>query len=162
MTYEAYRYIFIIGAVLSAVMLLTSVLLFFLLKIPRVVGDLSGATARRAIKDIRNQNEQSGDKLFKTSHVNRERGRITDRMTPSGRLLRTEEGRNGGAMATEKISTMRLQQEAPSAETTVLNAASEETTVLYQAPPETPCQAEAPVFEIEYEITFLHTEEIIA
>ena len=88
MTYEMYRYVFLGGAIAAGVMLAVSILLFFLLKIPKVIGDLSGRTARRAIDDIRRQNEESGDKTYKSSAVNLQRGKVTDKITKSGRLLR--------------------------------------------------------------------------
>ena len=167
MTYEVYRYIFIGGAALAGIMLLVSLLLFFLLHIPAVIGDLTGATARKAIEDIRSQNTKSGDKTYKSSQVNRERGRVTDKMTPSGRLLRHPSGEYGGAMATEKISTSRLNTEAEeSFATTLLEqpAVSNETTVLTpDAGGETTVLAENQItFQIVYEITFVHTNEVIS
>ena len=109
MSYEIYRYIFYGGAILAAVMLAVTVLLFFVYKIPTVIGDLTGANARKAIENIRNQNESSGDKLYKTSQVNRERGKLTDKISPSGSLMKDPSGiLGGGAMATEKISTQQL------------------------------------------------------
>lgn len=165
MTYDIYRYIFMGGAVLSGVMLVVSILLFFLLKIPHVLGDLTGRNARKAIESIRNQNELSGDKLYKTSQVNRERGKLTDKISPSGSLMRDPSGvlGGGGAMATEKISTQELPPQANETtvldtanETTVLNSEAGETTLL-DAQPDT-----APVFQIEYEITYIHSEEVIA
>ena len=170
MSYEIYRYIFYGGAILAAVMLAVTVLLFFVYKIPTVIGDLTGANARKAIENIRNQNESSGDKLYKTSQVNRERGKLTDKISPSGSLMRDPSGvLGGGAMATEKISTQELPQVDEttvlesdattvlgSNETTVLgNASAGETTVLVAE--DTPA-----VFQIEYEITFIHTNEVIA
>ena len=167
MTYEVYRYIFIGGAALASVMLLVSLLLFFLLHIPAVIGDLTGATARKAIEDIRSQNTKSGDKTYKSSQVNRERGRVTDKMTPSGRLLRHPSGEYGGAMATEKISTSRLNAEAEeSFATTLLEQpmVSNETTVLTpESIGETTVLAENQItFQIVYEITFVHTNEVIS
>ena len=170
MSYEIYRYIFYGGAILAAVMLAVTVLLFFVYKIPTVIGDLTGANARKAIENIRNQNESSGDKLYKTSQVNRERGKLTDKISPSGSLMRDPSGiLGGGAMATEKISTQELPQVdetsvLESNETTVLSA--NETTVLDTsgAGETTVLVAEdiPAVFQIEYEITFIHTDEVIA
>lgn len=180
MTYEVYRYIFYGAAALSVLMLAVSVVLFFVLKIPNVIGDLTGANARKAIADIRNQNEATGTKTYKPSAVNRERGKVTDKMTPSGRLLRYPSSGMGGGHDTTKISTAKLSQEALDAasETTVLEAA-EETSVLYAAPETTVLEPQAanettvldmqPVyqpenavfFEIEYEITCIHTNEVI-
>jgi len=170
LSYEIYRYIFYGGAILAAVMLAVTVLLFFVYKIPTVIGDLTGANARKAIENIRNQNESSGDKLYKTSQVNRERGKLTDKISPSGSLMRDPSGiLGGGAMATEKISTQELPQVdettvLESNETTVLSA--NETTVLDTsgAGETTVLVAEdiPAVFQIEYEITFIHTDEVIA
>ena len=185
MTYEILRYIFIGAAVLSGVMLIVSILLFILLKIPRVIGDLTGATAKKAIENIRNQNESSGDKIYKSSQVNRERGKLTDKISPSGNIAHHETNPLGGAMATTKIATQVLPSEASSNETTVLNneianettvldggttvlndAFSNETTVLNQQFDLTTVLEEqkkrSRVFEIEYEITFIHTDESIA
>lgn len=53
MTYEMYRYIFVIAAVLCGVMFGVSVLLFSLLKIPAVIGNLSGSTARKVSGRLR-------------------------------------------------------------------------------------------------------------
>lgn len=164
MTYEIYRYIFIGGAVLAGVMFVVSVLLFFVLKIPYVLGDLTGRNAKRAIENIRNRNESSGDKLYKSSKVNRERGKITDKISPSGNLIKKPSGNlGGGAMATEKISVQEFPPEAN--ETTVLDVANE-TTVLDSEVGETvllDAQSDAiPVFQIEYEITYIHTDEVIA
>lgn len=175
---QVYQYIFYGGAILAVVMLIVSVLLFFGYNIPSVIGDLTGATARKAIENIRNQNESTGDKLYKSSPVNRERGKITDKISPSGNLIKNPSEALGGAMATEKIGTQQLTAEETTvlggaAETTVLGAGAAETTVLGGAAETTVLNAEvgetsvldAPqgtVFAIEYEITLIHTDEIIA
>ena len=112
MSYDIYRYIFLISAGLAVLCLILSVILFFVLKIPRVIGDLTGSTAKKAIESIRNQNEKSGDKVHKTSYVNKQRGRITDKMTDSGKLIPTASVNEGGAMATAKISTTVLATQA--------------------------------------------------
>lgn len=187
MTYEIYRYIFIGGAVLAGVLLLVTVLLFIVLKIPTVIGDLTGATARKAIANIRNQNEVSGEKTYKSSQVNRERGTLTDKISMSGNLIRNRSGVIGGAMATEKISTQKLDVYEPSEETTVLSSGGNETTVLNMGGNETTVLNIAGggetevlsggmnigetmvlntvpmgIFEIEYEITYIHTDEVIS
>lgn len=191
MTYEVYMMIFEVGRILAILMFVVSLVLFFVLKIPAVIGDLSGATARKAIENIRNQNEESGDKAYKSSAVNKERGKLTDKISPSGSLHTTPSDKLGFSMRTEKISTQRLDVEDVG-ETTVLSAANE-TTVLSSNAGETEVLNEAPsfnettllspdlmnttgevdcgntaklspvldYFEIEQEITFIHTQEII-
>lgn len=90
----------------SGIFFVAAVVIFFVLGIPAVIGDLSGRTARRAIEDIRNRNESTGEKAYKSSAANINRGKLT-----------------------QKISTMKL--DAAGGETTVLEAeANNETTVL--------------------------------
>ena len=174
MTYDVYRYIFYGGAGLAVLCLIVALVLFFVLKIGDVIGDLTGATARKAIEQIRSQNENTGSKTYKSSHINRERGKLTDRMTPSGRISRPATSGNGEAMATSKISTQQLDAAArESYETSLLEAGaanettllqpegSGETTVLSQDEQYVP-PAEQNAFAIEYEITIVHTNERIA
>lgn len=182
MTYDVYMNIYMVGLVLAGIMLVISVILFFVLKIPAVIGDLSGATAKKAIENIRNQNEESGDKAYKSSAVNKERGRITDKISSSGSLHNEPSDKFGFAMRTEKISTQRLDTEDVD-ETTVLSNNAGETEVLNETPSfnettllslgmfatsdgadfgETCELSPLPAhFEIEQEITFIHTNEII-
>lgn len=181
MTYEIYRYIFMGGAVLAGVMALVSILVFFLSNIPMVIGDLTGANARKAIENIRSQNESSGEKTYRSSQVNRERGKLTDKISSSGRLIKNPSHslQGHGAMGTEKLNTDDLNQPNDPNETSVLSGASEttvltseltgggettvlsgegtgnETTLLSSA-------GNACGFVIEYEITYVHTDEVIA
>lgn len=169
MTYEIYRYIFIGGTILTAIMFVVTALVFIFLKIPAVIGDLTGLTARKAIEDIRLHNESTGEKTYRTSHVNMERGKITDKISSSGRLIKNPSHSLHGAMETEKISTQKFF--GTENQTTILKTGGNETTVL-------PQQNETTVlsdlnqttvldlyvgssFVVEYEITYLHTEEII-
>lgn len=208
MTYEGFRYLFIIAAIVAAVMLIVTVLLFFLFKIPSVIGDLSGATARKAIKEIREQNEKTGDKGYSPSAYNVQRGKVTDKISDSGRVNRRTTSGFGG-INTSKISTQSLIEQAQASETTVLenmqgdsttvlNPQSNETTVLNQQSNETtvlspqsnettvlspqdtsvetvqlsqcqvsdkpdnsPAVTQDTLFAIEYDITFIHTNEFI-
>ncbi|MBR6051027.1 MAG: hypothetical protein IKP68_07470 [Clostridia bacterium] len=174
MTYDIYRYIFFGGAGLAGLCLIIAVILFLVLRIPSVIGDLTGSTARKAIENIRNQNESSGDKTYKSSAVNRERGKLTDKITPTGTLIKNPTDLMGGAMATTKIGTQQLAAEAQQAyetslledngsnETTVLSSSGAgETTVLEQTAVEQGAD-NSNIFVIEYEITFIHTDEVIA
>lgn len=190
MSYEVFRIIFIGGAVLSGLCLATAVLLFFVLRIPSVIGDLTGSTARKGIENIRNKNEDAGVRTVKSSAVNQERGRVTSKMTPSGRL-RTGKGQTAGHMATNKIGTNRLlamaqESAAVSAETTLLTGEGNGTTLLAPANETTVLDgvnettvldaggfvhggetaapygggAQAGAFAVEYDITFVFSDEL--
>lgn len=104
MTYEVYHYLSIGAAVACGLMIALSVVLFFVLKIPKVISDLSGRTARRAIEDIRRQNETSGDKSHRSSFVNLHRGKVTDKISNSRRIQHPTPAGN----ATTKIATQNL------------------------------------------------------
>lgn len=163
MTYDVYMNIYNVSLILACIMLIISVILFFVLKIPAVIGDLSGVTAKKAIEGIRNQNEESGEKTYKSSLVNKERGRLTDKISPTGSLHTPLSDRLGFGMKTEKISTQQLAM-TESGETVVLNPIGE-TTVLVSTAGETEVLSvisqEFGFFQIEQEITFVHTQEII-
>ncbi len=103
MSYDIYRLIFIGAAIACGVMFLVSVTLFFVFKIPNIIGNLTGRNAKKAIEDIKRQNE-SYAYSDKTNAL------------------------NGKKKITEKISTARLDNMG---ETTVLGYNGEdETTVL--------------------------------
>ncbi|MCD7859269.1 MAG: hypothetical protein LUH51_03740 [Firmicutes bacterium] len=164
MTYEMYRYVFLGAAIACGIFLLLSIALFFVLRIPAAISDLSGRTARKAIENIRLKNEQSGDKRFQSSAINIKRGKLTDKISKSGRLLTRAEMPLEAGIVTEKISTRKLYVQldaetavlADSGETALLDAGAGITTLLDYAgyPP-------APAFAVEREITFIHTAEEI-
>lgn len=108
----------------AGVLFLVAVALFFLLNVPRLIGDISGSTAKKAIEAIRQQNENSGDKAYKPSPVNAARGKLTDKISPSGRLEQRTSGMSVGAQ-TEKFETTELLEAAQA--TTLFNNANEST-----------------------------------
>lgn len=66
--------------IIAAVFFIAAVALFFALDIPRVIGDLTGRTAKKEIANIRAQNLSGGPKAYKPSTVNRQRGKITEKI----------------------------------------------------------------------------------
>lgn len=185
MTYDVYRYIFIGAAILCGVMFAVSVLLFIFLKIPKVISDLTGATARKAIKQIREQNEASGDKGYKVSAFNEARGKLTDKISPSGNVIQQHRSQMPG-INTSKIDTQELHVDEAANQTSVLDQ-MDGTTVLNQfegttvlggenagetailSAPESPAGETSVLstvemdqaFRVEFEITYVHTNEVI-
>lgn len=159
-TYQLLRYAFLGTTIACGICLAIAVLLFFTLNIPKVVSDLTGRTARKAIENIRLQNEKSGDKSYQSSAVNLERGKLTDKISQSGRLIPNEGSAFGTGLMTEKISTQQLDAVEEVGETAVLSEQPTpdspygETAVLAQEP--------APqIFAVEFEITYIHTDEVV-
>ena len=131
MSYDQYRWIFIIAAAAAGLALVVAVVLFFVLKIPRVIGELSGRTARKAIEGIRSQTEQSGDKERKPSGT----GKLQNKPARKG---------GGSARSDDHMSTQKLAQEAeknakgrPGAPAAAPAAAAPETAILAPTLPET-------------------------
>lgn len=161
MTVELLQMLSLVFYITAGVLFLFAVALFFLLSIPRVFGDITGANARKAIENIRQQNEVSGDKAYKPSPVNAVRGKITDKISPSGRIER-KTGNFGVAVETAKLSTVQLAREAQ--ETMLLNDDQNETTVLNNSANETTVlqlEESKDGFTVDFEIGFIGTSEII-
>ena len=70
MSYDQFNMIFIIGLVFAGLFLALSIVLFFVLKVPAVVGYLTGATERKAISEIRKGN-MTGHSVAKSSVLSR-------------------------------------------------------------------------------------------
>jgi hypothetical protein len=114
--------------IIAGVFLLVAVALFFLLDVPKLIGDISGFSAKKAIKAIRQKNENSGEKAYKPSPVNVARGKTTDEISPSGKPQRKTSGTDGGVQ-TGKLSTAELLK---AAQKTAFSNTGNETTPLNQ------------------------------
>lgn len=80
MSASTWLIIAIVGFSVSGIALITSIVLFIILRIPAVIGDLTGRTSARETKAWREANAASGDKLHKPSAVNVERGKLTEKV----------------------------------------------------------------------------------
>lgn len=83
----------LVAFIVAAIALAVAVFLFFFFKIPKVMSDLSGRTARKSIAKIRNSNEKSGDKSYRSSGPNADRVKLTDTIpqTEKGKKQQPEE-----------------------------------------------------------------------
>lgn len=80
MSANTWLIIAIIGFSLSGIALIATVIMFIRLNIPAIIGDLTGRTVAREIKAMRDTNASSGDKRFRPSAVNLERGTLTEKV----------------------------------------------------------------------------------
>ncbi len=188
MTYETYRYIFIAGAVLCGIMLVISILIFIISGIPKIISDLSGATARKAIKGIHEKNAAEKAYGFGGMMPGETISGSTDRMSGTGRISHPKSAVNtfdtqayfNRTESLDNVSAVTDQTTVlhTTSETTVLNKDKEtavfpstnETTVLDQSNAGqtgklTADDGKAPIYgigvEVEYEITYIHTDEVI-
>ena len=133
MSIELLQKLSLISYIGAAALFILAVLLFFALKIPKLISDVSGRSAKKAIEQLRQQNENSGDKKYQPSAVNAARGKVTDKISPSGRL--SSASNDSGAPRTEKFATESLIPQA--SETTVLpdsNGIANNATVILEQP----------------------------
>ena len=157
-----YRVIFVVALVLAILCLIASVLIFFLLKIKDVIGDLSGATAKKAIEDIRSGNAPASPKKKKTTS-SATTGEIT------GSRSQTERMSVQAQFDNLEASEGHDPYDNYMAETSVLVPLDSETTVLSgelkndgpEEITELPHPETAPDFKVVVDITYVHSHEVI-
>lgn len=109
-----YEICFYGGLILAILLLIAAILLFILLKIPRVFGELTGRTAKKGIQDIKNNvtNDKSVAKKEQAKYYNQGTGKIKVRETVSEKTRKEN----------QDDTTDLLRPETDSEETEVLGA----------------------------------------
>lgn len=163
--------------IVAAVFFIAAVALFFALDIPRVIGDLTGRTAKKEIANIRAQNLSGGPKAYRPSTVNRQRGKITEKIGSNS----SQKSVRLAGIQTEKIGkysprdekTELLDEQTDNNETILLdnsggeNFKANETTVLNadvsqdQDFNQTTILSSEKTLTMLQEILFVHTNEFI-
>lgn len=80
MSATAWLIIAIVGFSLAGIALIVAVFMFIKMNIPSVIGDLTGKTVAREIKAMREFNNSKGNRRFRPSKVNLERGTLTEKV----------------------------------------------------------------------------------
>ena len=80
MSATTWMIIAIVGFSLAGIAFIAAIFMFIKMNIPAIIGDLSGKTVAREIKAMREANVLSGDKRFRPSKVNLERGTLTEKV----------------------------------------------------------------------------------
>lgn len=162
MTVELLQTLSIAAYIAAGVFILIAVALFFLFDVPKLYGNISGRTAKKAIEKIRQKNENTGSNAYQTSVVNTERSKLTDKITLSGRLTPQTAGLPMG-IGTEKFSTSALSPQFN--ETTVLSGnvfqGSSETTLLVNEEYGIKSTVIDGTFSVDVEMSFTGSSEII-
>lgn len=143
MTYDEYRTIFYIALAAFVIMLITTIVIFIVLKIPNVIGSLSGKNARKAIADIARKQNESHTAVTSS-------GPVAPSYDLTGRTVgQTSHTAETGAEGSEETVVLSDETMVLSDETMVL---SDETVVLDTA---------LSSFTITRQIEFIHTQECI-
>lgn len=86
-TAEILSLISTISFVIAAISFVLAAFFWFYFKIPSVIGDLSGRTAKKSIARMRASNERAGGQGYKPSAANASRGKLTVTMQHSRGLV---------------------------------------------------------------------------
>lgn len=158
----------IISFVVAGISLVLAVFFWFFFKIPTVIGDLSGRTARKSIARMRAANEKTGNKSYKESKTNAARGKLTDTIKDSGKLKKNavkDDDRPETGLLTENKA-----DEVSSEATGLLNDEDEATGLLVNedvtAPLDSPIQKTekrkgGKKLKMLDEVIIIHTDEVI-
>ena len=163
----------IISFAVAGVCLVLAIFFWFFFKIPTVIGDLSGRTARKSIAKMRAANEKTGAKSYKESKTNAERGKLTGTMPDSGKLKQktvADDGKPETGLLAENLAD-GLESEATGVLDEATGILEGETTGLLvdenaTAPLDTPVN-KLPVrsggkkLEMIEEVMLVHTDEVI-
>lgn len=156
---EVLSIISIVSFVLAGVFLILAVFFWIKFGIPKIIGDLTGRTAKASIAKMRENNEKTGVKSFKPSAGNIERGKLTE--TASGFNEEATEKLDSSSIQPETgiLSDNKAEAEADAPETDLLDAG---TALLDEKEPITPIvHTNSSNIKIKDEITFIHTDEVI-
>lgn len=87
---EVLSMISLISFIVSGVCFALVLFFWFKFKIPTVIGDLSGRTARKSIAKLRETNEKTGSKSYRASSINASRGKLTGAVGNSEKLAKEQ------------------------------------------------------------------------
>ena len=141
----------IISFAVAGLCLVLAVFFWFFFKIPSVIGDLSGRTARKSIAKMRAANEKTGVKSYKESKTNAERGKLTGTMPDSGKLNKKNPTPINGQPETGLLSDNKAEGLVDENATAPLDTPTQRAVV----------RTGGKKIEILEEIMFIHTEEVI-
>lgn len=139
MTVEVLQSISIACYILAGLLLVAMLIFFFLYDIPKVIGSLSGHTARKEIEEIRKKNDVPENITLVPELRYENRTKITDRMDMHQEMYGSEE------TVLLDISTEKLVDTA-----TQVLVETQETQVIAKK-----------CVQVEYDITFLPSKEEI-
>lgn len=167
-TTEILELISLISYILSGISLLLAIFFWVKFRIPSVIGDLSGRTAKKSIERMRVTNEKSGKKVYRTSTTNLKRGKLTGTMPDSKELIDDGKGKEETELLQEN-NPVNISSQSYSGETDVLDERQEtsllveeyEATVRdYEVSPKVPKNRNSLVMLDE--VILVHTQDVIA
>lgn len=136
-----------------------AIIFWFVFKIPRVIGDLSGKNAQKSIARMRQNNEKSGNKFYKANEKNVAR----ERFVGAAKELESSDDKGGTGLLNENLAK-GYEEEATGLlvdESTELLGDSGETASLDETAAHRNRPPSSVVIGMTEEVMMIHTEEII-
>ncbi|MFR5875175.1 MAG: hypothetical protein ACLUFN_01655 [Eubacterium sp.] len=157
---------------LAGICLVVAIYSFIRFNIPRVIGELTGRTAKKSIAQMREKNAKTGDKSHSPSAESKERGTLTDKIDEK-EVEQTAKTSDSTELLDEGTELLSNQYDNDENGTELLNdnateILNDETSVLSEkisalSPSmleSTPIQSNDG-FKMIQDIIFIHTNEII-
>lgn len=157
----------VISFAVAAVCLVLAVFLGVFFKIPTVISDLSGRTARKSIAKMRTANEKTGVKTYQASKTNADRGKLTGNIPDSADLNKMGSVKNAGnpetgLLAANKAYSVDAEKtEMLGSETTGLLIDEEATATLAPTAAPTAKRSGGKALKLLEEVVLVHTDEVI-
>lgn len=171
-TAEILSLISLISYIIAGISLVLAIFFWFFFKIPSVIGDLSGRTAKKSIARRRASNERAGGKGYQSSATNANRGKLTDTMQHSRKLkgeakkeqppVREEQMPETGLLATNQVQAFDNQQTELLGNEATGTLVDEDATVALQESPALPTRRTGgKQLKMLNEVMLIHTDEVI-
>lgn len=164
----------IISFVIAGACFILAVFFWLFFKIPTVIGDLSGRTAKKSIAKMRAANEKTGIKSYRESRTNAERGKLTGTIPELRKPNTPQKAANDrkpetGLLAENKADgfeseTTGVLDEATgilNSETTGLLVDDNTTASLASSTCNPPARTSGKQLEMIEEVMLVHTKEVI-
>lgn len=165
---ETLRLISIISFSVAGVSFVLAVFFWFFFRIPNVIGDLTGRTARKSIAKMRAANEKNGSKSYKESKTNAGRGKLTETMPDPGKKgknnVTSEDNKPGTGLLAENRADAAESEETAMlvGEETALLEDENATVLLNTTVSRQPVQRTGGVkFNMLDNVVLIHTDEVI-
>lgn len=150
----------LVSFIISGLCFVLAIFFFIKFGIPTVIGDLTGRTARKSIAKMRESNKKSGNKSYKPSTANVNRGKITDTMPDSGKIDKNNKASENEHPETGLLNTNKAELNENIEATGLLNE-DEETSLLEHSKHNEVKKVGGINLNMLDEVMLIHTNEVI-
>ncbi|NMA79213.1 MAG: hypothetical protein GX967_01050 [Clostridiales bacterium] len=157
--FQTYKLVFLISVIVCIIFLIISLIMFIRFNIPKIIGNITGITAKRAVKRMREENKNREAKAGNVAQFKEEGAKTTQKFKPINNVKMAPALSGGRQIVTARLDSNNFNTAnsmKPMYVTTILGNSNEEyaTCVLNENGNDN--------FIIEQDITMIFTDEIIS